>query len=73
MNIAHEMIKMNLVPCTECGYCLSQCVQNLPIPELIKKYNAKEDAVSVDCIGCRSCEEACPQGIAISEIMQKLS
>lgn len=73
MNIAHDMIRKNLVPCTECGYCLSQCVQNLPIPTLIKKYNEKEDAGIVDCIGCRNCESACPQGIAISEIMQKLS
>jgi len=73
MNIAHDMIRKNLVPCTECGYCLSQCVQSLPIPELIKKYNAKEETGTVDCIGCRNCESACPQGIAISEIMQKLS
>lgn len=72
MNIAADMIRQDQVPCTQCGYCLEHCVQNLPIPELIQKYNNKEEAQFVECIACRNCESACPQGIAISEIMQKL-
>jgi len=48
------------------------CVQNLPIPGLIKNYNEKKkpDGIGPDaCIGCRSCESVCPQGIQISDVM----
>jgi len=72
MAISDEMIRRNAVPCTTCSYCVDLCVQNLPIPGLIKNYNEKKkpDGIGPDaCIGCRSCESVCPQGIQISDVM----
>lgn len=67
--IAREMIAANAVPCTGCSYCVDYCPQGIHIPEILKKYNAKDWSELPDCIGCQSCEKVCPQGISIAEVM----
>ncbi len=39
LNIAEEMTKKNVLPCTSCRYCTSHCPMELNIPWLIELYN----------------------------------
>ncbi|WP_428260321.1 aldo/keto reductase [Gallibacter sp. Marseille-QA0791] len=38
-DIADDMLKEKVLPCTACHYCTSHCPQGLDIPELLKLYN----------------------------------
>ncbi len=38
-DIADDMLKEKVLPCTVCHYCTSHCPQGLDIPELLKLYN----------------------------------
>lgn len=38
-NIADEMLKKKILPCTACKYCTSHCPQELDIPTLLALYN----------------------------------
>lgn len=39
LGIAGEMLEKNILPCTACRYCVSQCPKGLNIPELLELYN----------------------------------
>ncbi len=39
LNIAEEMTKKNILPCTSCRYCTTHCPQGLNIPWLVELYN----------------------------------
>ena len=77
------------VGCTGCGYCVSHCPMEVPIPTLFGLYNTYNSyprhgwkvtpayrALSVTasaCIGCGSCESHCPQKLPIPEHMQAIA
>lgn len=83
MEIADTML--NILPCTACRYCVSNCPQGLDIPVLLLTYNEAKfakgfvpqsvveslgkDKTPDNCIACQSCEAVCPQQIKISEAM----
>lgn len=39
LEIADEMLKGNILPCTACRYCTAHCPKGLNIPELLSLYN----------------------------------
>ena len=39
MSIAGDMLKVKVLPCTACHYCVSHCPQHLDIPALLALYN----------------------------------
>lgn len=39
LNVAADMTKKIVLPCTGCHYCVSHCPQGLAIPELLELYN----------------------------------
>ncbi len=39
MSIAGDMLKVKVLPCTACHYCVSHCPQQLDIPALLALYN----------------------------------
>ncbi len=39
LEIADEMLKGNVLPCTACRYCTAHCPKGLNIPELLSLYN----------------------------------
>ena len=39
LEIANEMLKGNVLPCTACRYCTSHCPMGLDIPKLLALYN----------------------------------
>ena len=39
LGVAAEMTKQNVLPCTGCRYCVSECPQGLDIPRLLQMYN----------------------------------
>ncbi len=38
-DIAEEMLKVKILPCTACNYCTTHCPQELDIPKMISLYN----------------------------------
>ena len=77
MNIANDMIAKNNVPCTACSYCVEHCPVGIPIPEVIKLYNAMAEGSTEkpgipgpgDCVACGKCRFVCPQGINVPKVM----
>ncbi len=72
------------IACTQCGYCLSECPKQIPIPSVFRFMNERlrgESAVPPvyrpeqgrprDCIACRQCEKVCPQHLPIPRLMKK--
>lgn len=83
---ADAIRKATAIPCTGCGYCLTACPMQIPIPDCFSLYNEysiyprhqwkivpayKQLSVNASaCIGCQSCESCCPQKLPISQHMQ---
>lgn len=50
LDIADEMIKKRIVPCTGCHYCVGRCPKKINIPFMLKLYNESIVAGSGDFI-----------------------
>jgi len=77
------------IGCTGCGYCVSHCPKQIPIPQHIRLYNEisrypgddwkisptyhQLEAKASACIGCKSCEKHCPQKLPISQHMKNIA
>ena len=73
------------IPCTGCRYCVDDCPQQIPIPDLFAAANAAKNAGKtadlsqipggkpVDCVECRKCENNCPQFLPIRVLLQNLA
>ncbi len=73
------------VSCTACGYCESECPQNIKIHSLFSALNRKamfntnefgtykrlttNNGSPLDCIKCGKCEKVCPQNINIRDLL----
>jgi predicted aldo/keto reductase-like oxidoreductase len=78
-----------MVPCTDCRYCVPDCKQGLQIPTFIRLYNdcrvepSMVARMAVDamrpserpsaCVDCGTCVDLCPQGIGIPGILKELT
>lgn len=77
------------IGCTGCGYCLTHCPMELPIPQLFALYNTYAsyprhkwkvtpayralDVNASACVACGSCIEHCPQKLPIPEHMEEIA
>jgi uncharacterized protein len=76
--------KLMKISCTKCGYCISECQKEIPIPSIIEAYNFYETNKALypmlyrqipkqnrgnECTRCKKCEKICPQMIEISKLM----
>lgn len=69
-----------LIPCTNCRYCTEVCPQQIAIPDLFARLNARRQEQEVtlrdleggmpgDCVKCGKCEEICPQHLNIRQLL----
>jgi predicted aldo/keto reductase-like oxidoreductase len=73
--------KKEMLYCQNCGNCVSQCTQHLPIPVIMRAYmynygykypslskeTLVESAVSGnECSGCKTCTVNCPSGFKVA-------
>lgn len=42
MDMAENIRKLVAIPCSYCNYCVKECSQNIPIPELFNLYNSEK-------------------------------
>lgn len=72
------------IACTQCGYCLSECPKQIPIPSVFSFMNERlrDESAALpeygpqqgrpkDCIACHRCEKVCPQHLPIPRLMKK--
>jgi len=80
---------VDLIPCTDCRYCLDECPQKLNIPMLLTMYNeagfemgwflqaALRNLTDAEkptaCTSCGACVPYCPQNIDIPAALSKFS
>ena len=80
---------VDLIPCTDCKYCMEACPQKLNIPLLLTMFNEagfemgwflaaalrvlKDNEKPTACTSCGECSPLCPQNIDIPEVMEKFS
>jgi len=77
-----SLCSQEMLYCQQCGQCLSQCPEKLPIPDLMRAYmyaygykNAslsKETLLELNlaqqmCTGCDKCTVKCVSGFKVSE------
>ena len=86
---AEAIKKATAVDCTGCGYCVSHCPMELPIPKLFGLYNTYSsyprhlwkvvpayrqlEVTASACVGCGVCQEHCPQKLTIPEHMKEIA
>jgi hypothetical protein len=78
---------VDLIPCTDCKYCMDECPQKLNIPLLLTLYNEagfemgwflqaalrnlKDSEKPTACTACGGCSPLCPQGIDIPGALKR--
>ncbi len=75
---------VDLIPCTDCKYCMEVCPNEIKIPHIFSVVNearrfGKEclwigdlgEHGPANCIGCGACEKACPQHIEIRKFLEE--
>jgi len=78
---------VDLIPCTDCQYCMEACPQKLNIPTLLTMYNEsgfemgwflqaalrtlKDEEKPTACTSCGNCNPLCPQDIDIPQVLEK--
>jgi predicted aldo/keto reductase-like oxidoreductase len=89
-NVLKEVAALYLsqgdIPCTGCGYCATECSQEVDIPGVFSIYNRREergfthwystlaeDTRAQRCIACRACIERCPQHIDIPARLRQVA
>ena len=88
LEVAEILKKENLIPCTNCRYCVDGCPKGIKIPDLFAVYNKmietntfnksdyekvlENSAPAKECVKCGACERACPQHLEIKKLLNKL-
>ena len=79
----------DIIPCTECRYCVEGCPKHISIPDLFNCLNSKRQfdnnsdwyyhvhtqghGKASDCIECGKCETICPQHLKIRSLLKEVA